>query len=76
MADGGEGEDEIQFLRTVSVFLVLVETNIPLVGNVCMCVRARARDVGRECTALRMTDVLQPSQWSGNPHSAHTRRGG
>lgn len=41
MAEGGEGEDEIQFLRTVSTLLVsaaLMAVGICVALCVCMCV--------------------------------------
>ena len=89
MADGGEGEDEIQFLRTVSSVhgplrpSVAAEVDViaSFCSGVCVCVSAcvsasagaRARSVGREFTALRMTAPVDSSRWSMNPH--HANRG-
>ena len=58
MADGGEGEDEIQFLRTVSLSAAAPRLSEPLCVRECACESAR---VVREFTALGTPAPLHPS---------------
>ena len=80
MAEGGEGEDEIQFLRTVSPFSVSLKPRAGAVSAVTAsfcwpCVYACVCE-GREFTALRMTAPPDTSHWSVSPHHADCRLNG
>lgn len=75
MAEGGEGEDEIQFLRTVSKCCVDMKLSIRALPSITASLRSVVCSVGREFTALRLTAPLDAALWSVTLHRADRTNG-